>query len=212
MNTPQRFTKRLVTIEAAQLSETRPAVVIDWIRSNGGSAWIDETGSLSIRTLEGVMYANEGDWIIRGVQGEFYPCKPDIFEATYQPAQGGKIDPDTAAQVQEALADDRDFIIPQAWADTVTAEHDARSGTLRDALDATTSEDQPGHVAIYPYRTGEQADPTDAEVRAAARAVFETRDDPYDDTEWGELTSADRERWECYARAALVAAREVSGR
>ena len=56
----------------------------------------------------------------------------------------------------------------------------------------------------------EQADPTDAEIWAAARAVFETRDDPYDDTEWDELTSADRERWECYARAALVAARKAA--
>jgi hypothetical protein len=39
--------------------------------------WID------IPTLEGVMRANLGDYIIRGVQGEFYPCKPDIFDATY---------------------------------------------------------------------------------------------------------------------------------
>lgn len=59
---------------------------------------------------------------------------------------------------------------------------------------------------FHPTRTN----PTDAEVQAAAEAVFETRDDPYDDTEWGELTSADRERWECYARAALVAARKVA--
>lgn len=40
-------------------------------------------GGLVIRTLEGAMYANIGDYIIRGVKGEFYPCKPDIFEATY---------------------------------------------------------------------------------------------------------------------------------
>jgi hypothetical protein len=38
---------------------------------------------IAITTLEGVMVASPGDWIIRGVQGEFYPCKPDIFEATY---------------------------------------------------------------------------------------------------------------------------------
>ncbi len=47
--------------------------------------------SLTIRTLEGVMRADIGDMIIRGVKGEFYPCKPDIFEATYEPAdQDGK--------------------------------------------------------------------------------------------------------------------------
>jgi hypothetical protein len=39
---------------------------------------------LVIETLEGNMIANPGDWIIRGIQGEFYPCKPDIFEATYE--------------------------------------------------------------------------------------------------------------------------------
>lgn len=38
-----------------------------------------------IKTLEGVMTADKGDWIIKGVKGEFYPCKPDIFEATYEP-------------------------------------------------------------------------------------------------------------------------------
>lgn len=41
---------------------------------------------LHIGTLEGVMAAAPGDWIIRGVKGEIYPCKPDIFEATYDPA------------------------------------------------------------------------------------------------------------------------------
>lgn len=40
---------------------------------------------LLITTLEGTMKAEAGDWIIRGVKGEFYPCKPDIFEQTYEP-------------------------------------------------------------------------------------------------------------------------------
>ena len=39
---------------------------------------------LDIKTLEGVMHANKGDWIITGVNGEKYPCKPDIFEKTYE--------------------------------------------------------------------------------------------------------------------------------
>lgn len=41
---------------------------------------------LAIETLEGVMRASPGDYIIRGVKGEFYPCKPEIFLATYEPA------------------------------------------------------------------------------------------------------------------------------
>lgn len=43
-------------------------------------------GGLVIKTLEGQYIASIGDWIIKGVKGEFYPCKPDIFEATYEPA------------------------------------------------------------------------------------------------------------------------------
>ena len=51
---------------------------------------IDEDGAEfvranpQIRTWEGFLMARPGDWIIKGVQGEFYPCKPDIFEATYE--------------------------------------------------------------------------------------------------------------------------------
>lgn len=44
----------------------------------------DYPGSMLIGTLEGTMAASIGDWIIRGIKGEIYPCKPDIFEATYE--------------------------------------------------------------------------------------------------------------------------------
>jgi hypothetical protein len=47
----------------------------------------DEEGQLTIATREGDMIASERDWIIRGVKGEYYPCKPDIFEASYEPAE-----------------------------------------------------------------------------------------------------------------------------
>jgi hypothetical protein len=46
-----------------------------------------ESQAIEIPTLEGNMLCNLGDWIIKGIKGEFYPCKPDIFEATYEPAQ-----------------------------------------------------------------------------------------------------------------------------
>lgn len=45
----------------------------------------DEAGNIEIETIEGTMIAQPGDWIIRGIKGEFYPCKPDIFEETYGP-------------------------------------------------------------------------------------------------------------------------------
>ena len=41
--------------------------------------------NVRIRTLEGTLFASPSDWIIKGVKGEFYPCKPDIFEQTYEP-------------------------------------------------------------------------------------------------------------------------------
>lgn len=53
-----------------------------WISNNE----VDNTIVLNIKTLEGVMTAQQGDWIIQGVNGELYPCKPDIFEKTYIPA------------------------------------------------------------------------------------------------------------------------------
>lgn len=41
---------------------------------------------ITVSTLEGPIFASPGDWIIRGIKGELYPCKPDIFDATYEPA------------------------------------------------------------------------------------------------------------------------------
>lgn len=46
--------------------------------------WAYDSGGITIPTLEGDMIAFPGDWIIRGVAGEFYPCKPDIFAETYE--------------------------------------------------------------------------------------------------------------------------------
>lgn len=48
--------------------------------------WDGDSEGIIIPTLEGNMLASPGDWIIQGIKGEFYPCKPDIFEATYEPA------------------------------------------------------------------------------------------------------------------------------
>lgn len=49
---------------------------------------------LEIETLEGVMSADVGDWIIKGVKAEFYPCKPDIFEQTYEPVPVSRVEGD----------------------------------------------------------------------------------------------------------------------
>ena len=56
----------------------------DGIHVEPGIGFIPLNGTLDIPTLEGVLVANPGDWIIKGIAGEVYPCKPDIFEATYE--------------------------------------------------------------------------------------------------------------------------------
>jgi len=83
---PHRFRKRPVVIEAARVNGVSGAwMVMRWIEQNGGRCDKNQDG-LSIETMEGWMHASHGDWVIRGVAGEFYPCKPDIFEQTYEPA------------------------------------------------------------------------------------------------------------------------------
>ena len=56
-----------------------------------------------IETLEGVMHASPGDWIITGVNGEKYPCKPDIFEKTYEPVSEWVFSLGEAALILEAF-------------------------------------------------------------------------------------------------------------
>lgn len=78
-----RFRKKAVVIEAVQFNGKNDLEVAAFVGENGFD--LDEQGpSWVIRTLEGEMRADPGDWIIRGVKGEFYPCKPDIFAATYE--------------------------------------------------------------------------------------------------------------------------------
>lgn len=52
----------------------------------------DNSINLNIPTLEGLMVAREGDWVIKGVNGELYPCKPDIFDKTYEPNELPKLE------------------------------------------------------------------------------------------------------------------------
>ncbi|MDZ7918112.1 MAG: hypothetical protein U5O16_40930 [Rhodococcus sp. (in: high G+C Gram-positive bacteria)] len=97
--TAKTFRKKPVEIEAVQWDGTAEGAtpIIDWILSHGGTATYecsspkrciqfdgDAPHFVVIRTLEGTMRATLSDWIIRGVQGEFYPCKPDIFAQTYE--------------------------------------------------------------------------------------------------------------------------------
>ena len=78
-----KFRKKPVVIEAIEFDGTNESAAEIYKMSMRNISYLD--GKLTIRTLEGDMTANVGDWIIKGVKGEVYPCKPDIFEATYDP-------------------------------------------------------------------------------------------------------------------------------
>lgn len=94
MSEPQRFRKKPVVVEAMHHtgSEASADRVLAWVDplTLGTTFAVPEKAhperwTVIIETLEGAMAADPGDWIICGVKGEFYPCKPDIFEATYEP-------------------------------------------------------------------------------------------------------------------------------
>ena len=89
-----KFRKKPVVIEAVQFTpELRDAIVLDGAEcpagvTRGATTWNQKdrkvwSAHFFIETLEGRMDVSLGDWIITGVKGERYPCKPDIFEATY---------------------------------------------------------------------------------------------------------------------------------
>lgn len=85
-----RFRKKPVVIEAiectAELGMLRDDITPRWLMEackSGTVTFLLDKG-IAIETMEGTMKADIGDWIIRGVQGELYPCKPDIFEQTYE--------------------------------------------------------------------------------------------------------------------------------
>lgn len=82
-----KYRKRPVVIDAIHFLGENWQEVMQWVSDHTTDRKVTFTGdTLTIGTLEGVMTATPGDYIIRGVQGEIYPCKPDIFAKTYEPA------------------------------------------------------------------------------------------------------------------------------
>ena len=78
-----RYRKKPVEIEAEQYL-VGERIKSKWLFDALKSGVVIDNRGLTIKTLEGEMKASPGDWIIKGVKGEIYPCKNDIFEATYE--------------------------------------------------------------------------------------------------------------------------------
>lgn len=75
-----KYRKKPVIIEAIQWNGNNFEEIMEFIDSD----FVHFNSELIINTLEGNMTASKGDYIIKGIKGEFYPCKPDIFEQTYE--------------------------------------------------------------------------------------------------------------------------------
>lgn len=97
----RQYRKKPVIVEAVQLDNINAPCVVRWIgedkakmKLESDEAWklgkAPPIFSVTIRTLEGEMKAMPGDYIIKGVHGEFYPCKPDIFGKTYEATESPK--------------------------------------------------------------------------------------------------------------------------
>lgn len=87
-----KYRKKPVVVEAVKFDSMNPKLVAK-AKHFAGKSFIEhqehyaaDVKNFYIKTLEGEMKVSDGDYIIKGVQGEFYPCKPDIFEATYEKA------------------------------------------------------------------------------------------------------------------------------
>lgn len=86
-----KFRKKPVVIEAFPFTRPMAGDMPPWLHSAMQEGVVkyygDDDPHLIIKTLEGDHRADVGDWIIQGVKGELYPCKPDIFEETYDPVE-----------------------------------------------------------------------------------------------------------------------------
>ncbi len=107
-----KFRKKPVVIEAQQLTVDNMNNLEAWCNGQiKGVKLPPEKRVIDIETLEGEMRADIGDWIIRGIKGEFYPCKPDIFEMTYE-LVGANETPHAHAR-RDAGGDERNIM--KAW-------------------------------------------------------------------------------------------------
>lgn len=151
MAKPEQWRKKSVVIEAIQWTGGNAVTLLDWIKPEARQ----EGAVIVIPTLEGDHEASLGDWIIKGVAGEFYPCKPDIFTMTYERAS-------PTVKVK-----------PLVWTQVASSVYDAPAGGYRifhhGPDGAVGSCNIHGPTAFFAMRSNLEA------AKAAAQADYEAR-------------------------------------
>lgn len=144
-----KFRKKPVVIEAMEYTRENRKAIIEWAGEALQSTAIGDSGepyeleSLRIKTLEGTMTVSLGDWVIRGVKGEVYPCKPDIFAATYAEDTGN--DPVEVMRARKNAAYlERNRCV--ALIATMALINDWRAGIAKTAIEGW---DEEWHGCVY---------------------------------------------------------------
>jgi hypothetical protein len=157
MEEAMKFRKKPVVIEAIQWPgtkfETSPpewftkAMYIEPGAPGFIMRWGDE---IFIETMEGQMRAQPGDWIIRGIKGEIYPCKPDIFAATYEDATPSPAS--TAGGGRQSIGDDEKFIaLARYWAPRWQLYEDHENASVKSAWAALIA-----HIDTFSARSADK--------------------------------------------------------
>jgi len=126
-----KFRKKPVVVEAMQFhgrldrDPDLAAFVRDYRGPHDKEIRLNQRSELEIPTLEGVMFASNGDWIIKGVDGEFYPCKPSIFAKTYELIECDC--PLKSEKEDEAMIEKRPHPIPVLYGHIGLYEHEWRN-------------------------------------------------------------------------------------
>lgn len=108
-----KYRKKPIVIDAWQLTKENVETTLpEWLNLDEVSIFDGKELFAEIKTLEGVMRADEGDYIIKGVKGEFYPCKSDIFEQTYEVVALWSCDPDFDIAILADLYKEHNLILP----------------------------------------------------------------------------------------------------
>lgn len=126
-----KYRKKPVVIDAVQYLTENSEAMLELL--NGCTGWHLASGGIVIPTLEGKHTASPGDWVIKGVKGEYYPCKPDIFAMTYEP-------------VEESTAYAEPYAEPEEDAD-----YRRRKLDVQKAIDKQDEEESPDTIGFSPW-------------------------------------------------------------